>query len=231
MRSRLDMENMDPSRVCAERMLPDDELLLYSVRPYSVKCSVLCDALCFPLGLFVLIDVAVDLGDTLPDGGSALRKSSRFHSGTSELSKLPDPRICRSNLANSSCPAGNGNGNRCDKASRLTNDASSPSPGRFRFPCGPNFEYCCTNLSKIISSSVLVRGELRLLPCLVGLLVGEGPRELPRAKERSDDSEGEAELCVSTSSTSGVNRTRLYGMVVSAKSCIKHKPRHIYVRM
>jgi hypothetical protein len=104
------MEKIDPSRVGAERRLAEDELV-YSVKLYSVKCRVLALALCFPLGLFVLIDVALDLGDTLPDAGKAFRRSSKFHSGISELSNLPFPRICCSSLWSSSWPAGKGKGN------------------------------------------------------------------------------------------------------------------------
>lgn len=103
---------MDPSRVGTERRLPEEELL-YSVRPNSVRCRVLADvatlARCLPRLRLVKTDVASDLGELSPDGmndgvregaiegalddneggiegGRAARRSSRFHSGTSELS-------------------------------------------------------------------------------------------------------------------------------------------------
>ena len=102
MRSRLEIEKMEPSRVGTDRMLPDDELL-NSVRPYSVRCKVLADiavlARCLPHARLVIvvadpgeyslgaIDGALEaVTDGGTDGGRAARKSSRSHSGTSELS-------------------------------------------------------------------------------------------------------------------------------------------------
>jgi hypothetical protein len=96
------MEKMEPSRVGTERMLPDEELL-NSVRPYSVRCSVLWDTvlpiLCFPRFRGGMTEVAFDLGEMSPEGamegaieggvdettegGKAALRSSKFHSGTS----------------------------------------------------------------------------------------------------------------------------------------------------